>query len=124
MTQRVVRAFPVLPGKEEHIREFARQLAARTGEAGEFYGQFGVSHESWHLQETPAGPWIIGITEITRMPVSAAAQQYQASERPFDRWFKNQVREISGIDPDDTPLGPSTECIFSWPGEPAGAGSL
>jgi hypothetical protein len=114
MVQRVVRAFPVLPGKEHKVREFAQELAARGGEAGDFYGQFGVCHESWHLQETATGPWIIGVTEIRRMPVSAAAQQYKVSERPFDRWFKDQVREISGVNPDDTPLGPPTECIFNW----------
>jgi hypothetical protein len=116
MLQRVVRAFPVLPGKEQKVREFAQELAARERETGDFYTQFGVCHESWHLQETAAGPWIIGVTEITRVPVSAAAQHYRVSERPFDRWFKDQVREISGVNPDDTPLGPPTECIFNWTG--------
>lgn len=115
MTQRVVRAYPVLPGKEQQVREFVRELTDRAGETNAFYGQFGVSHESWHLQETPAGPWVISVTEITRTPVSAAAQQFKASERPFDRWFKNQVLDITGVNPDEVPLGPPTECIFNWP---------
>ena len=42
----------------------------------------------------------------------AAGREYAASEAPFDRWFKNQVRTLTGIDPDTTPLGPPTECIF------------
>jgi hypothetical protein len=115
MVQRVVRAFPVLPGKEPQVREFARELAGRSGDLTTFYGQFGVSHESWHLQQTPAGPWVIGITEIARTPVSAAAQQFKVSERPFDRWFKNQIRELTGVDLDQAPLGPPTECILNWP---------
>jgi hypothetical protein len=115
MTQRVVRAFPVLAGKEDALREFASELASRRGETNSFFEQFGISHESWHLQDTPAGPMVIGVTEISRTPVSAAAQQYKASERPFDRWFKDRVREMTGVDPDEVPLGPATECIFDWP---------
>jgi len=115
MTHRVVSAFPVLPGKEQQVREFARELAARGAETEAFYTQFGVSHASWHLQQTVAGPWVVSLTEITRVPISAAAQQYKASERPFDRWFKNQVRDLTGVDPDEFPLGPASECIFSWP---------
>lgn len=116
MVNRVVRAFPVLPGKELPMQEFARELASRPADLTMFYGQFGVSHESWHLQQTPNGPLVIAVTEILHNPVSAAAQQFKASERPFDRWFKDHVRDLTGVNPDDAPLGPPTECIFNWPG--------
>jgi hypothetical protein len=109
----IVRAFPVIPGKEEHLRAFAREVQTiRAAEAREFYGRYGVSRESWHLQTTPHGSWVIGVTQIVGMPVEVAAQQYSQSEHAFDRWFKNQVHELSGINPDEQPLGPPTECIF------------
>jgi hypothetical protein len=109
----IVRAFPVLAGKEQEVRDFARELTgARAAEANEFYRVFGVSRESWHLQETPAGPLVIGVTEVDE--VEPAATAYAASQRPFDRWFKDQVHSLTGVSPDSDPLGPPTEQIFDW----------
>jgi hypothetical protein len=111
----VVRAFPVLPGKEEQLKEFAAEMAgARHSEAASFYRSFGVARESWHLQHTEHGAWVIGVTDVSD-DVEAKAQAYAASERPFDRWFKKQVLEISGIDPDVEPLGPPTQILFEFP---------
>ena len=112
----IVRAFPVLKGKEEDIRRLATEMAgARREEAQEFYRHFGVVRESWHYQETPYGPMVIGVTEIEEP--DAKAQEYAESNRPFDRWFKDQVRNLTGIDPDEQPLGPPSEVIFDTRGE-------
>ena len=54
---------------------------------------------------------VIGVTEVDG-DVSAIAQEYAASNRSFDRWFKDQVKNLSGIDPDVQPLGPPSEVIF------------
>lgn len=109
----VVRAFPLLPGKEEELRQFAAELSGpRRAEAAEFYGSFSVPRESWHLQQTPNGALVIGVTEVGE--VEATAQKYAASNRPFDRWFKDQVKRLTGIDPDSEPLGPPTEEVFSF----------
>ncbi len=108
----IVRAFPVLRGKEEDIRKLAAEMAGpRRGEAKEFFESFGVVRESWHYQETPHGPLVIGVTEIADDP-SARAREYAESNRPFDRWFKDQVRNLTGVDPDLQPLGPPSEVIF------------
>jgi hypothetical protein len=68
--------------------------------------------ETWHLQETPNGLWLIGVTEFLHREAEEAAAEYSRSAVSFDQWFKSQVRRISGIDPDTQPLGPPTECIF------------
>jgi hypothetical protein len=114
----VVRAFPVLPGKEEELHQFVEQLRGpRYAEATEFYRSFGVTRETWHLQQTPTGPVVIGVTEVTEP--DARAQEYAQSQRPFDRWFKDQVHRLTGINPDVQPLGPPTEQIFELrEGEP------
>jgi hypothetical protein len=52
------------------------------------------------------------------MPDEAGAE-YAASTAPFEAWFKESVRRISGIDPTTQPLGPPTECVFDWPPEHA-----
>lgn len=116
----IVRAFPVLRGKEEDIRKLATEMAGpRREEAREFYRSFGVVRESWHYQETPHGPLVIGVTEVDEDP-SVRAREYAESNRPFDRWFKDQVRNLTGIDPDSQPLGPPSEVIFDTQDE-AGA---
>jgi hypothetical protein len=116
----VVRAFPVLPGKESVVRAFAKSLASdRAADVAHFYTCFGVTYESWHLQETPSGLWVIAVTDID-VPTKRA-EQYSASHAEFDEWFKAQVLALSGIDPATQPLGPPTEEIFAWPA--AGKGS-
>jgi hypothetical protein len=112
----VVRAFPVLPGKEEAVRQFADALAgSQQQETSAFFRRFGIRRESWHLQHTPHGVWVIAVTEMADAP-EAIATAYAASQHPFDRWCKDQVCEVCGVDPDEEPLGPPTEPIFSWDG--------
>lgn len=109
----VVRAFPLVPGREHELRELARTLLAeRRDEVLAFYARYGVVHESWHLQTTPHGSWVIGVTQLETPSLAAAARRYSDSEHPFDRWFKDQVHRVSGINPDELPLGPPTECLY------------
>ena len=42
------------------------------------------------------------------------AAEYAASDRPYDRWFKETVRRLTGIDPGVEPLGPPTEQVLEW----------
>jgi hypothetical protein len=114
----VVRAFPVLPGKEQAARDFAATLgSARREDAAAFFGRYGVTRESWHLQQMPRGTFIIVVTELGASPgiqVHVQAQAYASAQHAFERWFKDNVRELCGVDPDQQPLGPPTETIFDW----------
>jgi hypothetical protein len=110
----IVRAFPILPGKDAEMREFAAEMAgARRAEASAFYHSFGVTRESWHLQLTEHGAWVIGVTEVSD-DLENTAKAYATSQRPFDRWFKDRVQQITGINPDVEPLGPPTITLFDW----------
>lgn len=109
----IVRAFPILPGKEDQVRQFAQDLrTTRAADAAAFYDRMGVAKESWHLQETAHGSWVIAVTDVVTQPIEEAARDYAGSVHGFDRWFKEQVKAVSGIDPETTPLGPPTQCIF------------
>ena len=66
----VVRAFPVSRSLDD-VRAFAAELKERRGECCGFYGQYGVSHESWHVQETPQGPWVIVVNVVAMAQASA-----------------------------------------------------
>jgi hypothetical protein len=50
--ERLVPAFPVLPGNEAEMRPFPRDLQrTRADQAAEFYASRGIAHESWYAQE-------------------------------------------------------------------------
>lgn len=113
----VVRAFP-LRGSMSDLAAFASQLkGARAKEASQFYRHYGVEYESWHLQETANGPWVIAVTTVENP--DEAAPRYADATEGFHVWFKSQILALTGVDPNDTPLGPPTEEIFSWSAHPA-----
>jgi hypothetical protein len=108
----VVRAFPTRSSAAE-LNEFVSALRGEfSADADTFYRRYGILQETWHLQETENGPWVIVVT-IVENPADAS-QEYARTSEAFDTWFKTQVMAITGIDPSVAPLGPPTSAIFSW----------
>lgn len=108
----VIRAYPLQRPVAE-LRELATSLSGdRSADTDRFYKRYGVAHESWHLQETPSGPWVIGLTLVE--DPGEAAPRYASASDVFDSWFKAQILHLSGVDPNLTPLGPLTTQVFSW----------
>jgi hypothetical protein len=108
----VVRAFP-LRSSRSALESFAADLKGpRSTEAERFYRHFGVISVSWHLQETPNGPWVIAVTELYN-PTEVALRFADAGDE-FLVWFKAQVLALTGIDQNTMPFGPPTTEIFSW----------
>jgi hypothetical protein len=113
----LVRAFPVLPGKEGQVRALADEVQGeRRFQADEFYRRMGIVRETWHLQQTEAGAICIVCTQVTNL--EDASRAYAASEHPYDAWFKQQVRKLCGIDPSREPQGPWSEQVFDWSDAP------
>lgn len=109
----LVRAFPLLEGKEGALTAFVAELQGpRSAAARDFYGRYGVERESWHLQETPGGRWVICATTLATGQLTERATQYSASDLEFDQWFKDQVRDLTGVDPRTQPLGPPATRLF------------
>jgi hypothetical protein len=119
---RVVRAFPLLPGKHRALAAFLDELTERKAENDRFYRAHGVTRESAHLQSTPLGEMVIVCTDVDDPTEAAAA--YAARTTPFEAWFKAKILELSGVDPNLQPLGPPSRCLFDWQevevAEPAG----
>ena len=107
----LVRAFP-LKAPVADLKQFAQELAAKRPETDAFYRKYGVTHESWHVQETPTGPWVIGVAKLA--DPTEAGPRYAASTEDFDAWFKDRVLRLSGIDLNRSPLGPQTTQVFEW----------
>ena len=112
----LVRAFPL----RESVTNFDAFVSAmhgpRQAEASAFYQQYGIDHESWHLQHTEHGPWVIVVTIVRNLADSA--QKYAQASDEFTSWFKGQVLTLSGVDPSSTPLGPPTTEVYSWSATP------
>jgi hypothetical protein len=116
--QRIVRAFPVLPGQEKAVENLAREMTTtRAGDAAAFYRKFSVASECWFAQHTAHGMMVIAITEVADRPVDVVAAEYAESTEPFDAWFKSQILKVSGVDPSIAPLGPPTVCVFDYPAQ-------
>ena len=111
-----VRAFPLL-GSMTEFEAFVQELkSARQADAAAFYAEHGIAHESWHVQQTDNGPWVIVVT-IARNPAESAPKYAKASDQ-FSSWFKGRVHTLSGVDPTVAPLGPPTTEVYNWSGNP------
>jgi hypothetical protein len=43
--------------------------------------------------------------------------RYAKSNAGFESWFKQQVMRLSGVNPDEQPVGPPTTQVFVWADE-------
>jgi len=89
-------AFPLLPGKTEAGKEFAKAcMGPRRAEFAEAIKAHGVTKESWFLQKTPQGDMIIVHFEAD--DVEKVFAYLAKSKAPFDVWFKQQVKSVTGF---------------------------
>lgn len=101
---------PILPGKKEAALAFAHSLTnERRSEMDN--AQTTVTKESWFLQETPHGDFLI-VYYVSPDP-EKVHQALAASQEPFDVWFRAQVLEITGIDLSTPPPGVPTR-VLAW----------
>ncbi|MGP8124451.1 MAG: DUF6176 family protein [Nitrososphaerales archaeon] len=105
-------AFPVLPGKEDAVRQFSKDMQAKKKDFERSEKRMGVKRESWFLQSSPQGSLIIAHFEakdLNKVMVGLAK-----STDPFDVWMKNQVQQLTGLDMSAPPTGPVPELLLSY----------
>jgi hypothetical protein len=108
-------AGPILPGKEEPWRRFLQELSgSRTEEYEEFKWRLGILAERVWLMRTPDGETAIGYFEVYD-PQEALAR-LAASERPFDSWLREKLREFHGCDITRLRSGWHPELVFASTG--------
>ena len=107
----IVRAYPL----RDHagLEEFIGELQERPRDTRGFYDRHGVE-EAWFLQKTDDGEIVIAV--LATDDPERVARTFQESQEPFDVWFKRRVIEVSGVDPEKTPLGPPSEQIYEFVG--------
>ena len=89
--------FPLLPGKTEAGKEFAKAcMGPRRAEFAEALKRQGTTKESWFLQKTPKGDMVI--VHFEAEDVEKTFETIAKSKDPFMVWFKQQVKSVTGFD--------------------------
>lgn len=106
-------AVPLLPGKAGALRAWAREaFEARRLELTESRRALGQTREEVFLNSTPDGDVAVAYLE-GKDPV-AANREFAASGAPYDRWFKDSLKEIFPPFIDfDQPV-PANETVWDW----------
>ena len=101
---------PLLPDKKEAALAFANSLMNER-KADLDAAQTTVTKESWFLQETPMGDFLIVYYHSPDPERVHAA--LAVSQEPFDIWFREQILDLTGIDI-STPLPGLPKQILAW----------
>jgi hypothetical protein len=106
-------AFPILPGKEQASRDLA---AACSGERRNGFEALqntsGLTRETWALQETPMGSFILVWFEGP--DIEKAFTDLATAGNEFTRWFIGQVKDLTGVDLSAPPESPPPEVLLDW----------
>lgn len=90
-------SIPVVPGKEELDRStLDEMLGDRRGEYEAALRNAGITrHAIWH-QETPGGT--VAVVYVEGEDPETAVAQFGASDEPLSTWFREQMKEVHGVD--------------------------
>ena len=116
----IVLTFPILAGKVEAWRRFCQELS---GSQLQMYlssrRRMGITHERMVLVETAFGA--TSMTTLDANDVGQALGQIITSILPFDRWYREKILELHGINltgyeqfAHHEPLHRNQELLFEW----------
>ena len=104
--------FPILAGKEEDARAFAAEtMGARRAEFGAHHSRAGTTRETWALQETPMGSFMLVWFEGD---VEKAFADLATNDSDFMTWFRGRVRDVTGVDLGAPSDGPPPAVLVDW----------
>lgn len=110
-TQTLGYAAPILPGKAAVDRAYYASVTSdRSAEFAASRAAAGITREVAFHQDTPMGVVAVGIMEAEDL--DAALEHLATSDAPADRYFRENVREVHGIDFEDG--FPAPEQILDW----------
>jgi hypothetical protein len=106
--------FPVQAGKEAAAGAFAAEtMGARRADYDAHLRRADVSRETWALQETPMGSFMLVWFEGD---VEKAFTELATSDLPFIAWYRSQVLDVTGVDLGVPPDGPPPAVLVDWQG--------
>lgn len=106
-------AFPILPGKEKEGRAFAAAcMGERRAGFEALQAMSKVTRETWALQETPMGAFMLVWFEAP--DVEKAFTDLAATDNEFTTWFRGQVKDLTGVDLGAPPESAPPEVLVDW----------
>jgi hypothetical protein len=112
----LVCVLPILPGKQEEWRRFCQVLqGSRRCQYEESRQRLGITKELAWLHAPPQPPQgeIVVVCLEAEHPQQVLSQ-LAASDLSFDRWFRQQLLELHGLDVTQAPPGLANELVFVW----------
>ena len=120
----IVMSNPIAPDKVEAWRRFCQELGGarrQTYEASR--RRLGITRERLGLVETPFGS--AALTTIDARDLAQALGQIMTSVLPFDRWYRERIQELQGVEQtgygllsERPPLSQDQELLFEWTSDP------
>ena len=116
----IVLTFPIVAGKVEAWRRFCQELSGSRRQMHEASRQrMGMTRERLMLVKSAFGS--VAVTTLEAPDVGWVLGQIITSDLPFDRWYREQVRELHGVDlaayehySQPVPLPQNQELLFEW----------
>ena len=98
MSQTIAFTVPLLPGKTETDRHEMRSCwnGERASEHAASRRRHGVTREAVWIQEGPDGDRAVVLLEAA--DVASVFAGFATSDAPFDRWFREHVLDVHGLD--------------------------
>jgi hypothetical protein len=106
-------ALPLLPVKQEAWRQFCQVLqGSRRGDYNAWCERMGITQEEIWLSQTSLG-------DLVRIHLQAVHPEevltdLATTHRPFDRWLRQQLLELHGLDLAQLAPASAHELIFAW----------
>jgi len=104
--------FPIAEGKEDAARAFAAEaVGARKADFDELQARANVTRETWAMQETPMGSFMLVWFEGD---VEKAFGDLASDNSDFVTWFRGQVKDVTGVDLAQPLAGPLPDVLVNW----------
>ncbi len=116
----IVLTFPIVAGKVEAWRRFCQEMSGSRRLMYEASRRrLGITREQLALVETAFGS--AAVTTLEAGDMGLALGQIIVSDLPFDRWYREQMQELHGVNLDSyadflqpAPLPMKQELLFEW----------
>lgn len=93
---------PILPGKTDAARAFQNEAnTTRKSEYTASQRRFGIPKEYWFIASTPGGDQLVCYFETD--DVNRVMATFVGSQDPFERWFKRELLNCTGVDFNNPP---------------------
>ena len=104
--------FPIAKGKEDAARKFAADtVGARKADFAGQQARANITRETWAMQETPMGSFMLVWFEGDVEKVFA---ELATDDSDYTVWFRAQVLDVTGVDLAAPAEGPLPDVLVDW----------